>query len=123
MKTLVLGASTNPERYAYKAIAKLKQHGYTLVALGIKEGVVLGETIETTPQFWSDIDTVTLYVGPARQAPYLDYLKELSPRRIIFNPGTENPTVEKALAKQRYTNRTSVYARFTFDESVLSPRR
>lgn len=97
MKTLVLGASTNPERYAYKAIAKLKQHGYTLVPLGVKEGEVLGETIETTPQFWSDIDTVTLYVGPAHQTSYVDYLKELSPRRVIFNPGTENPVVEKEL--------------------------
>ena len=59
--------------------------------LGVKAGTVLGETIETTPQLWEDVDTVTLYVGPARQAPYLEYIKELSPRRVIFNPGTENP--------------------------------
>ena len=98
MKTLVLGASANPERYAYKAIGKLKQAGHVVIPLGVKAGTVLGETIETTPQLWEDVDTVTFYVGPARQAPYLEYIKELSPRRVIFNPGTENPEIEQALA-------------------------
>ena len=97
MKTLVLGASTNSDRYSFKAIEKLKQTGHAVIPLGIKVGTVLGETIETTPQLWKDVDTVTLYVGPARQASYLEYIKELSPRRVIFNPGTENAEVEQAL--------------------------
>ena len=97
MKTLVLGASTNPERYAYKAIEKLTAHKHELLALGFRPGEVLGHTIETEKQAWEGIDTVTLYLGPARQEAYFDYVISLRPRRVLFNPGSENPAFESLL--------------------------
>ncbi len=100
MKTLVIGASTNPERYAYQAIERLKAKDHTVIALGIKAGEVHGETIHTKKENWSAIDTVTLYVGPARQEHYIDYVCGLKPRRVLFNPGTENPVFEKRLAAE-----------------------
>ena len=91
MKTLVLGASTNPDRYSNIATLRLLKHGHEVVLVGNREGTIEGNTIETAPVAVDDVDTVTLYLGPARQTAYYDYLvDELKPRRIIFNPGTEN---------------------------------
>ncbi len=91
MKTLVLGASTNPERYATIATKRLLAAGHEVVLLGNREGEIAGEQIVTTPPLLDDVDTVTLYLGPDRQRAYYNYLTEqLRPRRIIFNPGTEN---------------------------------
>ena len=97
MKTLVIGASTKPERYAYKAIERLKAKGHPVIALGLRSGEVHGETIHTEKENWPAIDTVTLYVGPARQEHYIDYVCGLKPRRVLFNPGTENPDFENRL--------------------------
>ena len=91
MKTLVLGASTNPARYSNIAALRLLRHGHEVVLVGNREGEIAGHTIHPAPVTAEDIDTVTLYLGPARQAGYYDYLvRDLKPRRIIFNPGTEN---------------------------------
>ncbi len=89
-KTLVIGGSTNPERYSNKAIRELLQQGYPVVSTGGREAEVEGVKIETGNPDFKDIDTVTLYVGPARQPQLYDYVLGLKPRRIIFNPGTEN---------------------------------
>ena len=89
-KTMVIGASTNEERYANIAIKRLVFFKHEVKALGLKEGVVAGITIQTTFEDYDDIDTVTLYVGPKNQAAYYDYIVGLSPKRVIFNPGTEN---------------------------------
>jgi predicted CoA-binding protein len=90
-KTLILGASTNPGRYAYKAAHRLTQAGHPIVNIGIKEGVVAGEVIQMPGgEPLSDVDTITLYVGPQNQQEYYDYIVQTRPRRIIFNPGTEN---------------------------------
>lgn len=89
-KTLVLGATTNPERTAYTAIYKLKAAGHALELIGIKQGSVAGYPIQHGMPAFEDIDTVTLYLGPARQPAYYDYILSLEPKRIIFNPGTEN---------------------------------
>ncbi len=97
MKVLVYGASTNPSRYAYIATELLLQHGHEVTLVGIKKGEVLGLTIQQDQPDLKDIDTVTLYVGPANQEGLFDYLKALGPRRVIFNPGTENPDLERAL--------------------------
>lgn len=89
--TLVVGASTNPERYAYKAIVELRKHKHEVIAYGNKEGTVLDVVIskEWNPN-WK-IDTVTLYVGPKNQTEELiEKIISLQPRRVIFNPGTEN---------------------------------
>ena len=92
LKTLVLGASTNPARYAYKAAHQLRAAGHPVVPVGLKKGELAGEPIldlRDKPPV-ADVDTVTLYVGPQNQPDYYDYILSLQPRRIIFNPGTEN---------------------------------
>lgn len=95
-KTVVLGATDNPTRYAYKAIHRLKQHGHEVVPVGIRKGEVAGEAIILDKeQEVKDVDTVTLYVGPQNQPPWYDYILSLHPKRIIFNPGTENRELEQ----------------------------
>jgi uncharacterized protein len=94
MKTVLIGASTNPDRYAYKATISLQKHGHELVLLGIKEGEINGNAIQTTKPLLNDVDTITLYIGPQHQAEWTNYLLSLKPRRIIFNPGTENEDLE-----------------------------
>jgi uncharacterized protein len=89
-KTLVLGASTNPDRYSYKATVQLIKKGHEVLPLGTKKGAIAGiEIINDTPQY-EGVDTVTLYLNPENQKPYYDYIFSLKPKRIIFNPGTEN---------------------------------
>lgn len=97
MKVLVYGASTNPSRYAYIATELLLQHGHEVSLVGIKKGEVFGLTIQQDQPLLEEIDTVTLYVGPANQEGLLEYLISLSPRRVIFNPGTESPGLEREL--------------------------
>ena len=93
--TLVLGASDNPGRYSYLAIQRLKQYGHPVKAIGKKKTVSSGVDIETEHIKWDDIDTVTLYLNPLHQQQYYDYIISLSPKRIIFNPGAENPELAK----------------------------
>ena len=90
-KTLVLGASTKPERYAYKAIAMLLEKGHSVLAIGQNAGEVAGIKIQTKAIPLKNIDTVTLYLNPARQRDYYNYIVEAAPKRVIFNPGPENP--------------------------------
>ena len=99
-KTLVIGASTNPERYSYLAVKKLTANQQPVIALGIRKGKIGDTEIETEKLPFTDIDTVTLYLNPARQKEYYDYILSLHPKRIIFNPGTENEELE-ALAEQK----------------------
>lgn len=94
-KTLVLGATPNPERYAYMATIRLKQHGHEVIPVGIRHGEIDGLPIlEGKPEV-EGVDTVTLYIGPARQPEYYDYIFSLQPKRIVFNPGTENPELSR----------------------------
>ena len=95
MKTLVLGATPNPSRYAYIAAHRLVKAGHDIVNVGIKEGEVAGAEILNGQPSLEGIDTVTLYVGTRNQADYYDWLMDLKPRRIIFNPGTENPELAR----------------------------
>ena len=91
MKTLVLGASTNKERYSYKAIHNLVDKSHQVVAIGAKKGMAFDIPIETKKNDFHGVDTVTLYLNPKAQQDYYDYILSLKPRRVIFNPGTENP--------------------------------
>ncbi len=98
-KTIVLGASPNPERYGYKATKRLKQAGHEVIPIGIKKGEIDGILIQNTPPQYKDIDTVTLYLNPENQKQYYDYILSLKPKRIIFNPGTENVDLMKIAKK------------------------
>ena len=97
-KTLVLGASANPQRYSNLAINRLTGKGHPVVAIGQRAGVVNNVPIITDKPEMGDIDTVTLYLNPDNQKPYYDYILSLQPKRIIFNPGTENEELEKLAA-------------------------
>lgn len=90
-KTLVFGASTNPSRYSYLAINRLVGHGHEVVAFGLRKGSVAGVEIDTELMDYDQLDTITLYMNPQRQEEYYEYLISLNPKRILFNPGTENP--------------------------------
>ena len=99
-KTLIIGASDNPARYSYLAINKLMANGHPVVAVGRKKGVVAGIHIETGSPYVDDIDTIGLYISPEVQVSYYDYILSLHPKRIIFNPGTENPAFQELAARQ-----------------------
>ena len=89
-KTVVLGASPDSSRFSYKAAHMLVDYGHEMVPVGIKKGEVAGQTIlNDNPQI-DHVDTVALYVGPKNQVDLYDYILKLKPKRIIFNPGTEN---------------------------------
>lgn len=97
MKTLIIGASPNPDRYAHRAALSLLQQGHEVVLLSLQPGEVAGHPILTGHPELADIDTVTLYVGPRHSGEYADYLKKIRPRRVIFNPGAENPDLAATL--------------------------
>ena len=93
-KTLVLGASENPARYGNMAVKRLLTYGHPVVAIGRRKGKVEDVEITTETPEWTDIDTITLYLNPNNQKEYYNYILSLKPKRIIFNPGTENPELE-----------------------------
>jgi len=89
--TLVLGASDNPSRYSYMAVQKLRAYGHPVKAIGRKRTFVDDVSIDVEQKPHENIDTVTLYLNSRNQKEYYDYIMQLSPKRIIFNPGAENP--------------------------------
>lgn len=97
MKTLLIGASLKPERYSYQATLLLVDKGFDVIPLGPREGSIAGVTLETEKKIFENIHTVTLYLGSQRQEEYQDYILSLKPRRVIFNPGTENEIFENLL--------------------------
>jgi predicted CoA-binding protein len=99
-KTLVLGASENPSRYSYLAVRKLTAHQHPVIAVGNKEGKIGDVAISKEQVPGEGIDTVTLYLNPTNQKPYYDYILSLKPKRIVFNPGTENAELMQ-LAEQQ----------------------
>lgn len=99
MKTIVVGASNNPDRYAYKAVKMLLDHQHEVVPVSNKKEDVLGLPIKNIDTIELGVDTITLYVGPQNQSIYQDYILNTKPRRVIFNPGTENPEFEEILEK------------------------
>lgn len=98
-KTIVIGASENPDRYAYKATMALHQTGHEVIPVGLRSGAIHGINIRTDKPLIEQIDTVTLYVGPQNQEAWKEYILQLKPKRVIFNPGTENPNFENQLKK------------------------
>lgn len=99
-QALVLGASENPARYAYLAIIRLRENGIPVIAVGMKEGMVDDVVIHTEIPENVQIDTVTLYLSPKNQESWIPRLLSLKPRRIIFNPGTENESFSQAASQE-----------------------
>ena len=89
-KTVVLGATPNPARFAYAAVRRLQRDGIETVPVGIRQGEIDGTTILRDQPEIENVHTVTLYLNPERQKAYYDYIFSLQPQRIIYNPGTEN---------------------------------
>ena len=89
--TLVFGASLKPNRYSNLAIQRLRENGENTFAFGLKSGLVNDVQIKTNLSELPNIDVVTLYLNPERQKQYYNDILSLNPRKVIFNPGTENP--------------------------------
>lgn len=98
-KTLVLGASLKTERYSNMAMHRLVAKNREVVAIGLRGGVVADVQIATEMIHFENVDTVTLYLNPKRQVEYYDYIISLEPKRVIFNPGTENNEFVKMLSE------------------------
>lgn len=101
-KTVIIGATPNPSRYAFFAAERLTRNEHPIVPIGIKKGEVSGQPIldlREKPQI-NDVDTITLYLNPTNQQEWEDYMLSLNPKRIIFNPGTENPRLETKAAEK-----------------------
>jgi uncharacterized protein len=94
----VLGASSKPERYAFKAIVLLKEKGYEVIPVNpvLKEvdGIPVVKNLDLINK---NVGTLTLYVGPDRIKPMIDSIVRLKPQRVIFNPGTESPELAQRL--------------------------
>ena len=99
-KTMVLGASTNPMRYSYLAVNRLRSKQHPVVAIGKREGTVADVSIQTDHPYVDDVHTITLYLNSNNQKQYYDYIMSLHPKRIIFNPGAENEELTKMAAQQ-----------------------
>ena len=94
----VLGASPKPERYANQAIRLLLEHGYRVTPIHPKITEIEGLPVAPSPErVECPVDTLTLYVGPARLEPMTERLLAMRPGRVIFNPGTESAKVQRAL--------------------------
>ncbi len=101
-RTVIIGATTNTARYSYLAASMLADYQYDIVPLGIKKGTIFNKEIldiRSKPEL-KDVDTVTLYIGPQRQPEWYDYILSMKPKRIIFNPGTENDEFMKLAEEQ-----------------------
>jgi predicted CoA-binding protein len=98
-KTLVLGASANPARYSFLAINRLREHHHPVIAIGKKNSLVGDVEVQSETAPVPDLDTVTLYLNTENQKNYYDYILSQHPRRVIFNPGAENPEFEKILSE------------------------
>lgn len=99
-KTLVLGASLNPDRYSNIAIRRLVSNKIDVIAIGLKQGKINKIHIQNNLTLYEDIHTVTLYLNQKRQKEYYSYIISLNPKRVIFNPGTENSELYKLLEKE-----------------------
>jgi predicted CoA-binding protein len=96
--TLVLGASANPARYSFLAINRLREHNHPVIAVGKRPAQVADVQVQVKTKEIQDLDTVSIYLNKDNQKNYYDYILSQHPRRVIFNPGAENPEFEMVLA-------------------------
>ena len=101
-KTIIIGSTPKPYKYAYQAAQMLDERDFEFIPIGIQEGQVLGREIQNlyNKPVIVDVDTITLYINPTRQKEWYDYLLSLKPKRIIFNPGTENQELKNLAEKE-----------------------
>jgi predicted CoA-binding protein len=99
-KVLILGASANPTRFSHKAIKSLLRRNYNVVAIGLAHDTVDSVTIETDMLPFTGIDTILVYLSAENQVEYYNYMLSLNPRRIIMNPGANNPEFEEMAKKK-----------------------
>ncbi|MBN1598976.1 MAG: CoA-binding protein [Bacteroidales bacterium] len=92
---LVIGASPNPLRYSYQAVKALLNRNFNVIPLGIRKGNIVNTKIISGKPQLNNINTIVLYINKQTQNSYNDYMLDLSPKRIVFNPGTENPELMK----------------------------
>lgn len=97
---MVLGASPNPVRFSYKAVKSLIRHNKEVVAVGFRSGEIEDMEIQVGTPFIEDVHTISIYIGSSRQEDYYDYVISLKPKRVIFNPGTVNPSFMAILQKE-----------------------
>jgi len=95
--TLVAGASPNPLRYSNKAIQRLVALDFPVCAIGRRPTDIAGVQVHAGMPEFENVHTITLYLNPENQEPFIDYFLSLNPKRVIFNPGTYNPAFEKKL--------------------------
>lgn len=101
-RTVIIGSNPKTNNYAFLAASRLQEHDHEFIPVGISKGEVLGKSILNIfdkPEI-KDVDTITLYINPQRQIDWYDYILSLKPKRIIFNPGTENQELKKMAAAQ-----------------------
>ena len=98
-KTLVIGASVNPYRYSHKVVLKLLDSDIEVIPMGINQGNIADLVIVRPFEKQKNIHTVSIYIKPEVQKEYYKYIINLQPKRVLFNPGTENPTFSKILQK------------------------
>lgn len=96
-KTLVFGASLKPNRYSNLVIHRLVDNGIKTEAFGLRHGIIGGVQVKTNLEEFQNIHTVTLYLNPLRQVAYYNAIIGLKPKRVIFNPGTENLEFQRLL--------------------------
>lgn len=94
-RTVVFGASLKAYRYSHRAVKILKINGYDVVPIGLSKGEIDSIPILTGHPQLAEIHTVTMYLNQSRQKEHYDYILSLTPKRIIFNPGAENPEFTK----------------------------
>lgn len=99
--TLILGASTKPNRYSNIAAHRLTAAGHKIIMVAKRNGMLLGQEIYDHPVAIDNLDTITLYLNAANQVEYYDYIINLQPKRVIFNPGTENQELYTLLKKNK----------------------
>jgi hypothetical protein len=99
-KVAILGASANPERYAYRAFKMLKEYGHSPLPVNPKISDVEGVSVfANLHDIKEPIDTLTMYVGPDISSSLRKEILQLKPKRVIFNPGSENSALEKELER------------------------
>jgi hypothetical protein len=98
-KVMVLGATPKKTRFAFTCVKSLLRYGYEVIPIGAREGAINGMEIITDKPSTKDLHTVTIYLNPSRQEEYYDYILNQNPRRIIFNPGAENPYFKEIAEK------------------------